>query len=191
VLTTPLRADARRNQELIVAAARTLFQERGVDIPMDEIARAAGVGVGTLYRRFPDREALLLAVTVDTIRRLAELAKAAWDDEPDAWSALTKFVRGCAEFRLDALQAATTPQLEARVLADPELAAAQTCWTEHVEMMVSGAQRDGTMRADVSSGELIAIISMLICHPPAMPAPLVDVVRARFLEVTLDGLRRQ
>jgi AcrR family transcriptional regulator len=172
-----------------VAAARVLFQDRGVEIPMEEIARVAGVGVGTLYRRFPDRDALLLAVTVDTIRRLAELAKASWDEESDAWSALTRFVRGCAEFRLDALQPANTPELETRVLADPGLAAAQTCWTEHVEMMVGGAQRDGAMRADVSSSELIAIISMLICHPPAMPAPLVNVVRERFLEVTLDGLR--
>src|SRR5690606_40530256 len=60
--TPRLRADARRNRDRIIAAARTAFAEQGTDVPMEEIACAAGVGAGTLYRRFPDRDSLILAV---------------------------------------------------------------------------------------------------------------------------------
>src|SRR5690349_8273462 len=79
----PLRADARRNREQIIEAARTLFLSLGPDVPMEEIARAAGVGVGTLYRRFPDRDELVKAVSLDTFSRLAELAARVEHEEPD------------------------------------------------------------------------------------------------------------
>src|SRR5690606_39081124 len=64
--TPPLRADARRNRDRIINAARTAFAERGPEVPMEEIARCAGVGTGTLYRRFPDRESLVRAVGLDS-----------------------------------------------------------------------------------------------------------------------------
>src|SRR5688572_25450825 len=98
-----LRADAQRNREQIIDAARALFVERGADVPMEEIAHRAGVGVGTLYRRFPDREALIRAVALDTFRRVVALACAAEAEEPDGWRALTRFVRqSAADLRLAA-----------------------------------------------------------------------------------------
>ena len=76
---TRLRADARRNQEQVLQAARTLFVERGIDCPLEEIARRAGVGIGTLYRRFGDRDALVRAVLVDALELSRASAEAALD----------------------------------------------------------------------------------------------------------------
>ena len=86
-----LRADARRNREQIIVAARGVFAERGFDVPMDEIARAAKVGVGTLYRRFPDRDALMRAVATDSLTRVLDEARRAAAEEPSAWQALVRF----------------------------------------------------------------------------------------------------
>src|SRR5881227_3330880 len=85
---TTLRADARRNRDQILAAARSIFAAQGPEVPMEEIARAAGVGVGTLYRRFPDRDALIRAVAVENFERVLTDARAAAKEEPSAWLAL-------------------------------------------------------------------------------------------------------
>ena len=77
-----LRADARRNRDQLVDAAGALFAERGPDVPMEEIARRAGVGVGTLYRRFPDRDALVRAVAYESLQRVVANARSA-AGEPD------------------------------------------------------------------------------------------------------------
>ena len=78
---TRLRADARRNQEQVLQAARDLFVERGIDCPLEEIARRAGVGIGTLYRRFGDRDALVRAVLVDALELSRASAEAALAEE--------------------------------------------------------------------------------------------------------------
>src|SRR4051812_45368611 len=82
---TPLRADARRNRDQIVAAARTIFVAQGPNAPMEEIARSAGVGVGTLYRRFPDRKTLIREVAQDSFARALAEARASIEEEPTAW----------------------------------------------------------------------------------------------------------
>src|SRR4051794_29077547 len=97
---TPLRADARRNRDQIIAAARVIFVEQGADVPMEEIARTAGVGVGTLYRRFPDRDALIRAVAVDNFDRVLIDAKAAAEEEPTAWAALVWLLHQSVELQL-------------------------------------------------------------------------------------------
>jgi AcrR family transcriptional regulator len=95
-----LRADARRNRGQLVEAAGALFAERGPDVPMEEIARRAGVGVGTLYRRFPDRDALVRAVAFVSFHRVVENARGA-AAEPDGWAGITRFVRrSVADLRL-------------------------------------------------------------------------------------------
>ena len=85
-----LRADARLNRERILAAARDSFVERGADVPLEEIAARAGVGIATLYRRFPDRAALQRAVALDVLTRVGQEARAAIEEEPDAFSALDR-----------------------------------------------------------------------------------------------------
>ena len=80
----PLRADAERNRQRILGAARTLFAERGVDVSVEEIAAAAGVGIGTFYRRFPDRETLVEAVFETKMEQVVQVARDALEIE-DPW----------------------------------------------------------------------------------------------------------
>src|SRR5918911_1074262 len=94
--TRPLRADAERNRKRILEAADEVFAERGLDVSLDEIAAAAGVGVGTVYRRFPDKDALIDALFESKIQEAAQLAREASAIE-DPWEAFATFMRGmCA-----------------------------------------------------------------------------------------------
>src|SRR5580693_8322177 len=91
----PLRRDAERNRQRILAAAAEVFTERGLDATLDEVARAAGVGIGTVYRRFPDKEALITALfreRVDNLVTVAEDACAA----PDPWQAVVSYLEYAA-----------------------------------------------------------------------------------------------
>src|SRR4051794_33378606 len=98
--TVPLRADARRNRDQIIAAAQLAFATRGPDVPMEEVARLAGVGVGTLYRRFPDREALIRGVAQHNFAQVVTDAGAALAEEPTAWQALVRLMSGSRSLRL-------------------------------------------------------------------------------------------
>src|SRR5207249_7909435 len=88
----PLRADARQNRERILAAARDVFVELGAGAPLEEISRRAGTGIATLYRRFPDRLALMRAVVLDSLARTEEEARLAAEEEPDAFHALARYM---------------------------------------------------------------------------------------------------
>src|SRR5687768_15820264 len=99
--TKPLRADARRNREKIVEAARSAFAEYGLDAQMDEIARRADVGVGTLYRHFPTKDALVRALVVHRMETMAERGREiVAEDRDDAWDAFAGFMRLCGEHHL-------------------------------------------------------------------------------------------
>ena len=87
----PLRADAERNRQRILDAAADLFAERGLQVSLDEVAERAGVGVGTVYRRFPDREALIDALFQVRVEEFIGIAREAAAD-PDAWAGLTRFI---------------------------------------------------------------------------------------------------
>src|SRR3954468_23269692 len=96
VTDRPLRADAERNRQRIIAAAASVFAERGLDVSLDDIAAAAGVGVGTVYRRFPDKDALIDALFEAKINDIRQLAQRSLEVE-DAWEGFSGFVRGvCA-----------------------------------------------------------------------------------------------
>src|ERR671937_2812476 len=87
----PLRADALRNREHVLAAARAVFVEQGADAPLDDIARRAGVGIATLYRRFPDRDALMRAVVLDVLTNVGQQARLALAEEADGFQALRRY----------------------------------------------------------------------------------------------------
>ncbi|MDT7790411.1 MAG: hypothetical protein QOF58_8830, partial [Pseudonocardiales bacterium] len=91
-----MRADAARNREKVLEAARELFASKGFEVPLDEIATQAGVGPGTVYRHFPTKQALLGAIAEDRFRQLAVHAQAALEID-DPWTALTTFVHRGAE----------------------------------------------------------------------------------------------
>ena len=130
----PLRADAARNRARVLDAARTAFAEAGLDVGVEEIARRAGVGKGTLYRRFPTKEALVRAIFEDILDEIERLVAEA-EAEPDAWEAFAHYLSGAARMqasnqgffdvvaqRLGA--AALTDEQRQRILAADRAAAA-------------------------------------------------------------------
>src|SRR3954447_18616085 len=87
-----LRADARRNREAVIAAAKKLFADQGLDAQMPDVARAAKVGVGTVYRHFPTKDDLIAAMAAERFERLAEKAREELE-APDAWEGIADFIR--------------------------------------------------------------------------------------------------
>ena len=97
VAERPLRADARRNRERVLKAAREVFSDQGREAQMDDVARRAAVGVGTVYRHFPTKEALLEALAVDAFERIVEIARDRLAHIADPWEALTSTLWAGAE----------------------------------------------------------------------------------------------
>lgn len=91
--TTPLRVDAQRNLEHVLRAAREVFGELGYGAPMEDVARRARVGVGTVYRRFPSKDVLVRRIAEEETSRLTDQARSALGQEDEPWSALSRFLR--------------------------------------------------------------------------------------------------
>jgi len=187
-ISAGLRADARRNREQIVAAAHLVFTEQGMETPMEEIARRAGVGVGTLYRRFPDREALIRAVFAENIHHLMSLARAELGQQEDAWDALRRFLRRCVELRLGGLFSVLGRRVVEVLRTDPELMEARQAMLSLLDGMIRKAQDDGAVRPDVGVGDVIFMLGMVIRHGPPIASATADEARIRLLELMLDGL---
>lgn len=183
--TRPLRADARRNRDRVLEAARTAFAADGLSVPLDEIARRAGVGPGTLYRHFPTKETLIEAVVQDRLRRLVGEG-AALGDSPHPGAAFFAF--------LERLAAETGPKRDlfdalasAGVEAGPAVMAAADDLREQITVLLGRAQRAGAVRADIGRDDLAALLSGLLFA--MRPRPGAD--SERVLSVFLDGLRPQ
>ncbi|MET9396240.1 helix-turn-helix domain-containing protein [Kitasatospora sp. NPDC002965] len=182
-----MRADAERSRRRILEAACEVFLERGPDAPLDAVVRRAGVGPGTLYRRFPDREALVRALVTDLLTRLAEAADRAREAEADPYRALRRFVHAAADLRMGA---AIVVLLE-RLVVDEELVAARTGAVAAVEELLRAAQEAGQLRTDIGMGDLV-----LLCVRVSRPLPgglaVLDAGGAlvhRHLDLALAGLR--
>jgi AcrR family transcriptional regulator len=186
---TRMRADARRNRDQIAKAARGIFAEQGVDVPMEEIARRAGVGVGTLYRNFPDRDALIEAVAVDGMRLLIEVARSSRDREAEPWQVLRSVLRRSIELRLGWLHSALQPRLVEAIRNNRELREARRILFELVEELVRDSQAAGAIRDDVRTADVVLIFGLVSRPLPAVPTELADTARVRMLEIALEGLR--
>ncbi|WP_242888736.1 TetR/AcrR family transcriptional regulator [Actinomadura litoris] len=169
-----MRADARRNRDRILEAAREAVAERGPDAPMELIAQRAGVGVGTLYRRFPDRAALLAALAEQYVHELIDAVDRAVAAEPGAWAAVRAFIVYGVEKGRGAV---------ATALAGTSAPQARQALVRRLDELVRQAQADGAMRADVGTGDLMELLGAFACHPGVIPE--------RFLPVLLDGLERR
>jgi AcrR family transcriptional regulator len=142
-----LRADARRNRARILAAARDVFVEEGPGAPLEAIARRAGTGIATLYRRFPDRQALMRAVVLDALERTTQEAHRAAAEEPTAFDALASYMHRALDTRI----AAVIPVLLEQVaLDDADLLRARQQSTRLLRYLVDTAHRDGTLRPEVT-----------------------------------------
>jgi AcrR family transcriptional regulator len=180
----PTRRDAVRNRERIIKAASTVFAEKGLDVSMDSVAVAAGVGVGTVYRHFPRREALIAALFDDRLDEVVELARAAATD-PDPWQGLTWFLE-------HALALEVSDRALSQVLADPALRAellrrGSEDIRPAVNALVSGAQAVGALRRDVMWTDFILIQKMVVEVAVATRDTAPDAWR-RMLTLCIDGL---
>jgi AcrR family transcriptional regulator len=186
--TRPLRADARRNQQQVLQAARDLFVERGIDCPLDEVARRAEVGIGTLYRRFGDRDGLVKAVLLDALelsRSSAERAlEAVGDDDIEALDGLARYLREMLDVRVSAVIPLALDRLD-----DPDLDVARDASASAVQRLVDAAHDDGSLPAEVSFGD-IGTMLVRLSRPLTGVAPDVDNRLAhRHLDLVLAGLR--
>jgi AcrR family transcriptional regulator len=181
----PLRADARRNRERIIESAREVFAADGIDAQMDDVAARAQVGVGTVYRHFPTKEALMAELVRQKFRMLADGAREALEREGEPFAVFADMLRRNAEVcaRDASLQHALT-------------AVGVHIWNqaqaEHQELslitgeLIARAQRAGTMRPDIDPTD----ISMLMCGVSATMAldgPGFD--WHRHLQLAIDMLR--
>jgi len=183
-----VRADAKRNLDKIVEAAAEVVAERGVSAPMEAIAKRAGVGVGTLYRRFPDRAALIAALGRHYVTSVNQAVEAAVTSTSDAWSAIRDFVDWVAEPGRGALAAALA-ELPEETLADmEEFEEDQRRWVQQLDELVRRAQANGTMRPDFSAEDIIHLLNVFTCHPDALPAP-VAAQPTKYLHLVLDGMQ--
>jgi AcrR family transcriptional regulator len=182
-----LRADARRNRAQVLAAARDVFVEQGPDAPLDEVARRAGVGIATLYRRFPDRESLQRAVALDVMVQTAEMAGRAEAEEPDAWRALGRYMHGALDLRVSAVM----PALLGRVaFEDDEFTLARDAATAPVLRIIAAGQAAGQLRDDIAFGDIGPLLVRLSRPLPGpFPRELDLMLAHRHLDLFLAALR--
>lgn len=178
----PMRADARRNYDKLVAAAREVFAVAGVDSSMEAIAKHAGVGVGTLYRHFPRRIDLVEAVYRDDVDELMSAAERAVA-ENDPWSALGVWME--AFLRYARSKRTLLEELREAFSKNPDLRVATRERIEEAAGLVLGrAQADGAVRADVDGADLMQLIG-----PMCTSATLSEEQGERLMKMVLDGLR--
>lgn len=184
----PLRADARRNRERVIEAARACFAEYGLEAQMDDIAQKAGVGVGTVYRHFPTKEALVEAIAEQRFARLAAYAREALG-EPDPWEAFSSLMwRGA---RLQAEDRAVAQVMASQPGAMSKAARERTDLYESTSELIRRAQKAGVLRKDVVTDDVPMIMCGLgrIIEGAGGPGPLAS--WERYLAIVMDGLRAQ
>ncbi|MER5177070.1 helix-turn-helix domain-containing protein [Streptomyces sp. NPDC002896] len=185
--SAPLRRDAQRNRDALLAAAREVFAELGLDASLDEIARRAGVGNATLYRHFPSRAALIEAVFHDLLagtRHMGEQARA----HADAWAGLTRYLEGIFEGL--AADRGANDLMTTGIQGVASLEALHAHNRETIGLLIGRAQAQGAMRTDVTAEDLLLLLAALGRTVPALTAVVPNVWR-RYLAVLLDGLRAQ
>lgn len=183
--TENLRADAERNRRQLVETARTVFAERGLEAPLDEIARRAGVGNATLYRRFPSRQDLLAAVFVETLRAVVDASERALADA-DPWNGFAGHLVFLAE--LQAGNRALADLLTASIGGKGELATLRDVAFGNLNQLIDNAQAAGALRADFGHGDVVLIL-MAGAGLVQRTADAAPTAWRRHLSYILDGLR--
>jgi AcrR family transcriptional regulator len=181
----PLRRDAERNRQRILAAAAQVFTERGLDATLDEVARTAGVGVGTVYRRFPDKEALVAALFRDRIDNLVTVAETACA-AADPWQAVVSYLEYAA-----AAMAGDTGLRQLMMFGTYDRD--QVCYARDrmrpvISRLVQRAQAAGDLRADFEATD-VKMIAFMLASLAEYAADVTPDVWRRYLAMLVDGLR--
>jgi AcrR family transcriptional regulator len=182
LLTRPKRADARRNYDKVLAAAREAFAQGGESTALEEIARRAGVGIGTLYRHFPNRQALLEALYVEEVEEVCRSA-AQFEGSGDPWEALNGWFDRVIAY-LATKRALAHELLNYLDLDAPLFQVCRTSLFDAGEPLLRRAQEAGAVRPDVTIAEVMQMIVGIGKIPTTDPAQTERLVR-----IALDGLR--
>lgn len=179
----PLRKDAERSRQRILQAATELLATHGMDVGFDELARVAGVGVGTVYRRFPTRDDLVEALFVGKIERLIGVAEAALTREGDPWASV---VWMCEQLLAqEQADRGLSQVLVSRTPGATHLHDARTRLPNAVAAVLRRAQQAGQVRPDVGEGD-VAVILQLTSRLPADQGG--SALARRYLTLFLDAL---
>jgi AcrR family transcriptional regulator len=180
-----MRADARRNRERVLAAAEEVFSELGLRAQVEEVARRAGVGVGTVCRHFPTKQALVEAVLEARYESLVHDARVALE-QPDPGQAFRSFFVSLSEFqaRHRALAEQMATEVDLPVSARPLRTALRQAMSE----LVARAQESGTVRSDIGPAD-VALLFSGMAHATALAGDLQPALRERYVAIILDGLR--
>ena len=182
-----MRADARRNIELLLQAAQDVFLERGPDASLEEIARRAGVGIATLYRRFGDRQALMHAVVQAALVASADAADRARREHADPFDALAAYAHALLDLRTSAVVSALLDRLD---LDEPALDAARRRSARLFDRLIAAAREAGAVREDVTFGDVSLILVRLSQPLPGpIPAETQGLLAHRHADLLLRGLR--
>lgn len=181
-----LRADARRNRERVLRTAQQLFAAEGLGVPLDEIARRAGVGPGTVHRHFPAKEALYLAVATGQLEQLVAEAEvlAATGDPAALFTLLSRMMATGAE-NVAVKSALAAAELDLRIAA-PGVAADLT---RHVANLLNRAQAAGAARHDLTAEEVLALVAGAFAAIRHAGAETSRKHSAHIAQIILDGIR--
>lgn len=182
-VSRPMRKDAARNRELLLAAGRTVFADRGLDASLDDIAHEAGVGVGTAYRHFTNKFELAKAIFAEAVDEILGLAEDALDGDP--WDGLVAFLEGAAsaqtvdrglrEVLMGVIDEEQSEQLHERL-------------TVVLGELVTRAKKAGSIRGDAEVSD-IGIVVLMLCTVADLAGDTSPELWRRYLPILLDGLR--
>lgn len=183
--TRRLRADAARNQQRILEAARRLFAERGLEVTLDDVAEAAGVGVGTVYRRFANKQELIVEVFEHNVAEMAEIFESA-NRNPDPWAGLTEV------FEYACLHMAQNRGFGEVMLEIPDAMARFASVRERIkpaiEALIERARSAGVLREGIVPSDFFALVSMVEAIAD-FARPVDTQVWRRYMTIVLDGVR--
>jgi len=182
--TRPLRADAERNRERILVAAAELYAERGLDVSLDDIAAAAGVGVGTVYRRFPDKDALIDALFEDKIDRVVDIANDALEID-DPWEGLVTFMRGMCRMQAD--DRGFKDALLMRDRGRERMAAARERIAPRAQKLFARAQEAGAVRSDLGPFD-VPMLNLCVGLIADRTRDVAPDYWERILTIVIDGI---
>ncbi|MCT9077878.1 TetR/AcrR family transcriptional regulator [Streptomyces fulvoviolaceus] len=183
----PLRADARQNVEQILQVAQDVFADLGYQASIAEVARRSGLGMGTIYRHFPNKTALVERIAIKVMQESLDQVRGALAEEPATWPAFTRVMRHMVHLRSSQLFPVSRGRAKE---AGAELAEIRTQLLGALEDLVTRTQRAGALRDDVNAFDIVMMLNSI---PPRLPetgdgSPTTDLAD-RYIGVLLDGLR--
>jgi AcrR family transcriptional regulator len=180
------RREADLNDERLMRAAQQVFAEQGWDAPVSEIARRAGIGMGSLYRRYPSKELLAQRMRIMSMERLTDQARSAVAAEHDPWEAFARFLRDVVSS--PARGGPLLALIGGRLPATEEVRTAAEQLRSAFDALVGKAHRAGVLRADFASADLPLLIEHLTARMP-VDGERTAALHLRYLDIVLTGLR--